>query len=186
MGLFSRLFAKKQAEPIKIVEIKPSVVEPVAAPSTKKVSHSVAGTSYRQKELQAMGGINPDYALDKRGILKRWPGGATVYEYTFAPKQAELVPEPENPHDPKAIKVLVDGVHVGYIKAGSCAHIHKLLRENRIQKITPRILGGKYKALYSYQVDARRSEEFEFDKGEEPFGVRLEITEILAPPAACR
>jgi hypothetical protein len=168
MGLFSRLLS------IKPVQAK--------APGAKVVSHKVAGTSLRQKEIQAMGRKNPDYALDKRGLLKRWPDGVTVYEYTFSPKKAELVPEPENPHDPKAIKVLVDGVHVGYIKAGSCAHIHKLLSENRIQSIKPGIIGGKYKALYSDNVDARKPEDFEFEKGSSPFGVRLEIAEL--PPVS--
>lgn len=168
MGFFSRLRSSK-AEP----------AAPVQAQDTKLVSHGVAGTNYHQKELQAMGKINPDYALDKRGLLKRWPAGVTVYEYTFSPKKAELVPEPENPKDPKAIKVLVDGVHVGYIKAGSCAHIHKLLRENRIQSITPQIMGGKYKAVYSYEVGAKRSEDFEFEKGTSPLCVRLDIVELL-------
>lgn len=149
-----------------------------AAPGAKVVTHKIAGTSFRQEAILAMGKKNPDYALDKRGLLKRWPKGVTVYEYTFSPKKAELVPEPENPEDPKAIKVLVDGVHVGYIKAGSCAHLHKLIRENRIQKIEPRIFGGKYKDLYSHDAEARRSEDFELEKGSSPFGVSLEITEL--------
>lgn len=165
MGLFSSLFSRKTqpAEPAPEVVVK---------------SHGVAGTNYRQKELLAMGRINPDYALDKRGLLKRWPKGVTVYEYNFDPQQAELVPEPENPHDPKAIKVLVDGIHVGYIKAGSCAHFHKLLRENRIHKITPRIMGGKYKAVFSLDASARKPEDFDFEKGTTPICVRLEIAEI--------
>jgi hypothetical protein len=171
MGLLSRLFSHDK-EPQK----------PAKKPGVRVVSHTVAGTSYRQKEIQAMGKINPDYALDKRGLLKRWPQGVTVYEYTFSPKKAELVPEPENPHDPKAIKVLVDGAHVGYIKAGSCSHIHKLLRENRIQSIKPSIIGGKYKELFSFDQNARRSEDFELEKGSSPFGVRLEIAEI--PPVS--
>lgn len=157
MGLFSRLFSRKQPEP-------------VPEPDVKVVSHKIAGTSYRQKELQAMGTINPDFALTKKDLLKRWPQGVTVYEYTFQPKRAYLVPEPENPEDPNALKVVIDGVHVGYIKAGSCAHIRRLIRESRIEKIEARIIGGKYKAVYDY-----------VDKGETPFGVRVDITERLAP-----
>ncbi len=171
MGLFSRLFARKQEEP----------AAPAEVPSVKVKSHGVVGTDYRQKELQAMGKVNPDYALDKRGLLKRWPQGVTAYEYTFNPKKAELVPEPENPHDPKAIKVLVDGVHVGYIKSGSCAHIHKLIRENRIQTIVPKIIGGKYKAVFSLDANPRKVEDFDFEKGTTPICVRLEIAEIPAP-----
>jgi hypothetical protein len=163
MGIFSLLFPRKQTEPPKPVETIPKPAGP------KTVTHKVAGTSYRQKELLAMGEKNPEYTLNKRELLKLYPDGVTVYEYIFCPKKAELVPEPDNPHDPKAIKVLVDGVHVGYIKAGSCAHIHKLLRENRIQSIRPSIVGGKYKAVYEYA-----------DKDETTIGVRLEITEL--PP----
>lgn len=151
MGLLSWIFGRKPETP---------------APRAKVVTHKVAGTSYRQKELLAMGEKNPDYALTKKELLKLWPDGVTVYEYTFRPKKAELVPEPENPVDPKAIKVLVDGVHVGYIKAGSCAHIHRLIREGRIEKIKPEIIGGKYKAVYEY-----------VEKGETTIGVRLDITE---------
>lgn len=173
MGFFSKLFTRKPAPDT-------PCPEPAAAPSTKTVSHKVAGTNYRQEIIQAMGTRNPDYTLNKRDLLKRWPRGVTVYEYTFHPQQAELVPEPENPHDPKAIKVLVDGQHIGYIKAGSCAHIHRLLRENRIQKIEPKIIGGKYKELYSMDAGARRSEDYEFEKGSMPFAVRLEITELPA------
>jgi hypothetical protein len=145
------------------------------------VSHTVAGTNYRQKEILAMGRKAPAYDFDKRELLRRWPNGVTVYEYSFSPKQAELVPEPENPHDPKAIKVLVDGVHVGYIKAGSCAHLHRLIRENRIQKIEPKIIGGKYKEVFSYDANARHSEDFELQRGSSPFSVRLVITELPAP-----
>ena len=170
MGFFSSLFSLKKAKP----------AAPERTPGAKVVSHSVTGTNYRQKEIQAMGKKNQAYDLNKRELLKRWPNGVTVYEYTFSPQKAELVPEPENPHDPKAIKVLVDGMHVGYIKAGSCAHIHRLIRENRIAKIVPKISGGKYKEVYSYDADAKRSEDFEFDKGSSPFSVRLDISELPA------
>lgn len=160
MGLFSRLLGMLQEAP----------AEPAKAePSTKLVSHKVAGTSYHQDALRAMGKKNPEYSLTKRELLKRWPEGVTVYEYTFHPQKAELVPEPENPNDPKAIKVLIDGQHVGYIKSGSCAHIHRLLRENRIQRVIPRIIGGKYKSVYE-----------NVEKGETTIGVRLDIAEI--PP----
>lgn len=162
MGFFTKLFSRKPA------------------PETKTVSHTVAGTSYRQEIIQAMGVKNPDYALNKRQLVKKYPQGKTVPEYLFLPRKAELVPEPENPHDPEAIKVLVDGQHVGYIKAGSCAHIHRLLQENRIQKIKPKIIGGKYKELYSMDAGARSPEDYEFEKGAMPFGVRLDITEIMA------
>lgn len=176
MGLLSRLFSRKQEEP-------PKPAEPEVPEGAKTVRHTVAGTNYRQDTLLAMGVKNPDYNLNKRELVKRWPNGVTVYEYIFSPKKAELVPEPDNPHDPKAIKVLIDGQHVGYIKAGSCAHVHKLLRENRIQSIKPQIIGGKSKSTYcrdGYSIREGRVGDYEFEKNETAIGVRLEITEL--PP----
>lgn len=172
MGLFSRLFSRKKAEPEKV-------------PGAKVVGHTVAGTSHHQDALQAMGKKNPGYSLTKRELVKRWPNGITVYEYTFSPKKAELVPDPGNEYNPKAIKVFIDGQHVGWIKDGSCAHIHKLLRENRIQSIVPKIIGGKSKSIYchdEYSIRERRVGDYEFEKDETTIGVRLEITEL--PPVS--
>ena len=166
MGLFSRKKAKPE--------------EPVKAPEPKVVTHKVAGTSYRQDAIRSLGKKNPDYALSKRRMFKRWPYGVTVYEYNFQPKKAKLVPEPDNPYDPNAIKVMIDGVHVGYIKAGSCAHILRLISEKRIAKIEPHIIGGKYKELYSEDIDAQRLADFELEEDETTIGVRLDITELPA------
>jgi HIRAN domain-containing protein len=41
---------------------------------------------------------------------------------------AELVPEPENPHDPRAVKVLIGGRHVGYL---SRRHARRYRRQIR-------------------------------------------------------
>lgn len=174
MGFFSRLFSRITAEPA-------APVAPIKAPGAKTVTHKVASVNRYQKELQAMGEKNPDYNLTKRELVKRWPDGVTVYEYTFNPQKAELVPDPGNEYNPKAIKVFVDGVRVGYIKDGSCAHIHRLLQENRIQSIKARIIGGKYKAIWALDQDARSVEDYEFEKGVATINVRLDITEL--PPA---
>ena len=39
----------------------------------------------------------------------------------------ELIPEPENKHDPNAIKVIVDGQHIGYVPAKECEKVKKIL-----------------------------------------------------------
>ena len=168
MGILSAIFGKKTPEPVSSVE-------------KKVASHKVAGTSFRQAEIKAMGKKNPDYALTKAELFKR--GLFEVYEYTFSPQKAELVPEPENPEDPKAIKVLVDGVHVGYIKAGSCAHIHKLIKEGRIEKVEPQIIGGKSKYLFTSDAAAKRLDDYTLERSDSSFGVHLKITETKKPEA---
>jgi hypothetical protein len=41
---------------------------------------------------------------------------------------AELVPEPTNRHDPNAVKVIIHGVHVGYLEAWQAEEWQPLLR----------------------------------------------------------
>jgi hypothetical protein len=44
---------------------------------------------------------------------------------------AELIPEPDNPHDPKAIRVVVSGQCVGYLSRGVARLYGKRIREMR-------------------------------------------------------
>lgn len=158
---------------------KPTAVqtEPQAEPpkpmksSRNEKTHKVAGTSFRQEAIRAMGVKNPDFAKTEQALRKAGLVDECVYEYEFAPQKVELQPEPDNPHDPKAIKVVVDGTHIGYIKAGSCAHIHKLLAADRIQRITCFIGGGKSKTLYW----EGNFEQYDLLEDENPFYARLTI-----------
>ena len=51
------------------------------------------------------------------------PTGKHGYECS-----AELVPEPDNPHDKFAVKVLVKGRHVGYLSRGNAKRYGKRIR----------------------------------------------------------
>lgn len=70
----------------------------------------------------------------------------------------------------------MDGVHVAYIKAGSCAHLLKVIRENRVKKIDCKIRGGKYKYV-SCEYDEDGNEEYTLERGEKPYTVTLYVTE---------
>ena len=94
-----------------------------------------------------------------------------MYQFDFYPSNVQLIEEPENEHDPNAIKVVIDGVHVGYIKAGSCSHVKKLLRENKISSISAEISGGKYKML----VPGDDYDSFDLDRDSSPFFVTVEL-----------
>ena len=131
-GLLRRLFqgAEKQPEPC-----------------LKTESHQVAGVDHYAKAVMAMAKPNPDYRKTQAAMQREGCIYSTIYAYKWPLCKADLVPEPENPHDPKAIKVLADGRLIGYIKKGSCAHIHKLIREDRIERMTCEIGGGPGKML---------------------------------------
>lgn len=109
--------------------------------------HKVAGVSYHVGALLPLGTSNPDFGLTKKQMVAEGLTDERVYRTDFGLYPGELIPEPDNPADPKAIKVMARGVHIGYIKKGSCAHIHKLLREDRIEAVSCDIGGGAYKIV---------------------------------------
>lgn len=112
-------------------------------------THKVAGVSFRQEALEALGTKNPDFAKTKQQLQKDGLTEQRIYEYSFNPRKVELIPEPDNPYSENgnAVKVVVDGQHIGYIKAGSSAHVGKLIKEDRIQRVECAIGGGRSKSL---------------------------------------
>jgi len=44
----------------------------------------------------------------------------------------DLVEEPTNKYDPDAIKVIVDGKHIGYIPAKKCKKVKKILHTKNV------------------------------------------------------
>lgn len=132
---------------------KPRPVTPPSAepqPGTKVEKHRVAGISFRLDAIESLGVYNADYDKSQRELIEDGLLGECIYRTDYFANVTTLEPEPDNPEDPKAIKVVVDGVHIGYIKAGSCAHIHKVMREGRLENVRCEIYGGPYKILQGY------------------------------------
>jgi len=71
------------------------------------------GSSLKQYDLP--GGITVDvvgesfYAAALRGLADDGP----------RERWACLVPDPDNPYDPNAVRVLIDGIHVGHLDRGT-------------------------------------------------------------------
>ena len=164
MNFFKKLFAKTTSAPA-----------PSATPAISNVkNYRITGVSHYEKNIASLGVLNPAYSLTKRDLIKAKRFDECIYQYTFTPHKTELIPEPTNPHDPNAIKVVIDGAHVGYIKAGSCKQILKMIDEDRIASITSRISGGAYKMLICHD-DA--CTDCEIDKGKNSYSVQISITE---------
>lgn len=88
----------------------------------------------------------PEYwELSDANLMAQQDEGARVYAYSPRHLDCELAPEPDNPHDPNAIKVMLDGRHVGYVPAEECADVLPLL--SRAQKIRAHIFGGPSKVV---------------------------------------
>lgn len=113
----------------------------------KKETHKVAGVSYHQEAIQSLGTKNPDYSMTRQAVQDAGLLGKWISEYKFSPQKVELIPEPDNPHSENgtAVKVVVDGAHIGYVSDESSQHINDLLNAGRIAKVSCSISGGNKK-----------------------------------------
>lgn len=140
-------------------------------------TYHVAGTTFYEDAILSLASENSDYEMSKRDLIDAGMTDEKIWEYEFDPSNVKLVPEPENPHDPNAVKVIVDGEHVGYIKKGSCKHILKLIAEDRILKIDCEIGGGNYKIVSEEYDDEKDKEVYTLERDKTNFFVTLTIRE---------
>lgn len=157
LGLFKKSAVQKNKTPEKtdVAPVQKIIDQPYLQNVGKR--HRIVGLDHRKANVMKLARENPLYKLDKAAILKQGLVETCIHKYIFADGPTELIQEPENPHDPNAIKVVVDGQHIGYIKAGSCAHLNKVINEGRVEKILCRIYGGPYKGAfqdYDEKIDA--------------------------------
>lgn len=149
-GFIKKLLQQLQNEFTQVITPTPmpaAAPTPAPKPAQKTEKHNLTGIKYYMDTVMALAKPNPDYRKSATVLQREHRVGDTVTEYTWPLYEAELEPEPDNPHDPNAIKVLANGRHIGYVKAGSCARVHKRIREDRIERMTIQLGGGKGKML---------------------------------------
>jgi len=174
---------EKQAETGEEKHIPPAV-EPTAAPmpntpaqNVKVNKYKVAGVTHYVDNILELATEDPDYDLSKRELIAEDRVQQRVWKYFFAPQKVDLVPENDTPQDPKAIKVIVDGQHVGYIKSGSCTHLRNVIDRGGIVDIDCMIGGGPYKYISMEYDDETDKEVYTLEKDETTIFVHLNITE---------
>lgn len=152
----------------------------ITTQKTEKVeNHRIAGTSFRQKEIESLGEENPIYEYSKKELVDEGFEDEKIYFYNFSPSSVELIEEPDNSYDPNAIKVLIDRVHVGYVKKGSCSHIKKLLHSGNIIKLDAEIHGGKYKYLYCEYDEDKEQDVYILEQEVSDYYITIEIKYLL-------
>ena len=164
-------------EPPKSEPPKPVNPKPAAPVESDDNIFPVAGVSFREDAIIKLARKNSNYSLSKSDIIDMGMTDKEIFRYRWGTRPAELVPEPDNPHDPNAVKVMVDGVHIGYIKAVSCEHVLQLLADDRIRRVTCEIGGGPYKEV-SEDFDYKTLDStYSLDRGEDPIWAKVKITE---------
>ena len=139
--------APTPAAPAKPVEPKPT---PKASPveDCESYNFAVAGVRYHEDEIiEGLMDENPDYELTKKEIKEDGLEDTYLYKYDVAFVDVDFVSEPDNQYDPNAIKVVADGVLVGYVPAKKTKAVRKIMDEKKIIKSQCQIYGGDYKVL---------------------------------------
>lgn len=169
-------FKKKVKDQAPVIPQNPEKLRVIPSDPNSDIKvkkYKVTGTSHYLDNILGLATENIDYDLSKKELVDEGYDNERIYQYNFYPSNTELIPEPDNPYDPNAVKVIVDGVLVGYIKSGSCSHIMKVLKEDRIVKLECEIGGGNYKYL-GYDED---EDKYFLEKYDSPYFVSLSITE---------
>lgn len=135
-------------------------------------TYKVAGVSYRQREIESLLALNDDYKLSKKKIIDEGMEDEPIYKYEIKEYPVNLVPEPENKYDPNAIKVVISGTHVGYIKKEDLPHIRKEMDSGHIQHVSGIIMGGPSK-----KVVEDENGEYQIERDDFPLYIELTVIE---------
>lgn len=88
---------------------------------------------------------------------------------------ASLVPEPDNPKDPNAIKVLVKDVQIGYVPAEKTSVVKGLLESKQLYSITCEFYGGPFKIISEDYDDEKDKEVYTIEKESQYVGAEITI-----------
>lgn len=174
---------EKLSEPIAVATPAPAAETPADPEPPKRdyisKTHKVTGVQHYEQNLLKLASVTDEWSMSKRELVDDLRVDERVWKYEFFPENVELVPEPTNPHDENAIKVIVDGEHVGYIKAGSCKSLLKLIAQDRILSISCTIGGGPCKIVYE-DINENGNEVYKLENESKNYFVTLTVLEKLA------
>ena len=129
-------------------------------------SYNVVGMSYHIPEFMPAANINSDYSLSDQKILDKGLDNKRIMQYVFPFKHIELVEEPDNPYDKNAVKVLADGLMIGYIKKEECTHVKDMIRSGVIDRVElETFLYGNYKGVFGNEEAGYYPKSDSYDKG---------------------
>ena len=130
----------------------------------KRETIKITGTSHFADNIKTLMLENPDYSLSDKELLEEYEVGDDIREYESAAKHVELIPEPDNQYDSNAVRCEIEGVTVGYVKKGSCAHVKNLLSSPDFKYVMiDKLIYGNIKHVYADDDDKTYVEEREYD-----------------------
>jgi len=107
----------------------------------------IPGAYYHRTSIAKVANPNPDWGKTCKSLIKAGKVNQKIYRFERTTKTAELVEEPNNPHDENAVMVIVDGEKIGYIGADEALHVKEIMRQHCLKSVTAVITGGEYKTI---------------------------------------
>ena len=160
-------------------EVQPEPVPESTAKDSDVFTYGVAGLNFYMDNLMSMMVPNYLYNYRKQELIDTCNTDINIYKQTIEDKQVELIQDPDNPHDPNAVKVLLGGKQIGFVPAESCTHILDLMRSDRIVNLAYTVEGGKYKRVDEDYDSIKDKSTYSMENGEDDYSVTLYIREKL-------
>lgn len=141
----------------------------------QKMYHG-AGMTHYMDALMEIAEENSNYTCTKRELKQFLLVNQRVYQYNFHVNTIDLVPEPENKYDKNAVKIILNGHHVGYIRSDETEGIVDLFNSDRVKRLQVVVEGGKYKILLgpeAYYHDGEPLTSYNLVKDEAPLSIKI-------------
>ena len=165
---------KEEPAPLLEAEEEPNPQPEAAKPEGPEYEYynfKVAGISFREKDIiDSLAVENDAYDMTKMELVDMYLIDEPIYKYLVSASTVHLEDEPDNPHDPNAIKVVVDGVHIGYVPAKKSNKVRQILEKS--PAIICNIYGGPSKTVHE-DYNGRGKEVYTVEKADHNFGAEI-------------
>lgn len=139
--------------------------------------YEVTGVVFYLNNLLSMMEPNYLWSYKKQDLIDTCNYDVPIYKNTVSATHLALTHEPDNPHDPNAIMVLLDDKLVGYIAAKDCPHILDIMDNDLFVSATYQVRGGKYKMVVEEYDWERDRSKYSMETGEDEYGITIYIRE---------
>lgn len=121
-----------------------------AVKNKRNRTYHVVGLNHYGDGIKKAFTINEDFSLYKKKMLEKYPVGSKIMKYNPKIKYpAELVPDPENPYDKNAIRVMVNDNQIGHIDRDTAAKFDAPL--NLITECFAKVVESPHKEIIQDQ-----------------------------------
>ena len=152
-GIFGIAYSRKtnfQKKPIKAApktDVPDEILNPYKRDVRQVEQFNIAFTNKAQRELAELiereDNMNYNYALSAKDFREECY--EREYQYGTIDYPAEIVPEPDNPYDEKALAVYVDNMKIGYVYREDQESINILMEDHPDLEVDVDIYGGSYR-----------------------------------------